>query len=204
MSPRPYQLGKRQESVDELRERVVDAARSLLGETRSYSEFTIDSVANRANVARATIYYQFDSKIGLVQAVCDALAVGGRLEDIGAAFAEPDPMESIRIVIRSFARFWDFDRTAMRRLRSLARLEPEVGELVNERDDRRRRVIEVFVDRLGGDPGRQPGSDLVRLLTVLTSFEMFDALADPPRTVVAAADDVIGLAEAAVTRAVLT
>ena len=153
MSPRPYQLGKRQDHVDLLRQRVVDAARSLLGEAPGYSEFTIDAVARRAGVARATVYYQFDSKVGLLQAVCDSLAAGGRLWDIEAAFAEPDPMESIRIVIRCFARFWDFDRTAMRRLRSLAGLEPEVEAVIEERDDRRRGIIEVFVDRLFVGPG---------------------------------------------------
>ena len=49
------------------------------------------------------------------------LPAGGRLGDIEAAFSQSDPIESIRIVICCFARFWDFDRTAMRRLRSLAR-----------------------------------------------------------------------------------
>ena len=32
MSPRPYQLGKRQEQIDESRQRVIDAARSLLAQ----------------------------------------------------------------------------------------------------------------------------------------------------------------------------
>jgi AcrR family transcriptional regulator len=56
MSPRSFQLGKRQDRVDVLRQRVVDAGRLLLGEARSYSEFTVDSVANRAGLARATVY----------------------------------------------------------------------------------------------------------------------------------------------------
>ncbi len=198
MSPRPYQLGKRQDHVDLLRQRVVDAARSLLGEAPGYSEFTIDAVARRAGVARATVYYQFDSKVGLLQAVCDSLAAGGRLWDIEAAFAEPDPMESIRIVIRCFARFWDFDRTAMRRLRSLAGLEPEVEAVIEERDDRRRGIIEVFVDRLFVGPGSPAARKLVRVLTTLTSFETFDALARAPETATTATEVIMGLAEAAV------
>jgi AcrR family transcriptional regulator len=200
MCPRSYQLGKRRAQVDELRERVVDAARSLLGEAASYSEFTIDAVAARADVARATVYYQFDSKTGLIQAVCDALAAGGRLEEVEAAFAERRPLESIRIVVRCFARFWDFDRNAMRRLRSLARLEPEVGAVVDERDDRRRRIIAVFADRLRAGSDTSEASDLTRVLTALTSFEMFDALAGPPETMAKATDEIISLAEAAVRR----
>ena len=200
MSPRSYQLGKRQHRVDLVRQGVVDAGRSLLGEARSYSEFTVDSVAKRAGVARATVYYQFNSKIGLLQAVCDSFAAGGRLGDIEAAFSQPDPMESIRVVIRCFAQFWDFDRTAMRRLRSLARLEPEVGAVIEERDNRRRGIIEVFVDRLFTDLGLSEADRLVTVLTSLTSFETFDALARSPETVATATAEIIELAEAAVQR----
>jgi AcrR family transcriptional regulator len=198
MSPRSYQLGKRQHRVDLLRQDVVDAGQSLLGQVTSYSEFTVDSVAKRAGVARATVYYQFHSKVGLLQAVCDSLAAGGRLGEIEAAFSQTDPMESIRIVIRCFARFWDFDRTAMRRLRSLAGLEPEVGAVIDERDNRRRGIIEVFVDRLFPRPGSSEASRLVRVLTTLTSFETFDALARPPETAATATANIVDLAEAAV------
>jgi AcrR family transcriptional regulator len=196
MSPRAYQLGKRQQQVDLLRRDVVDAARLLLGETKGYAEFTIDAVAKRAGVARATVYYQFDSKVGLLQAVCDGLAEGGRLGDIEAAFSQPDPMESIRIVICCFARLWDFDRTAMRRLRSLARLEPEVGAVIEERDERRRGIIRVFVDKLGTASDKSEGDKLVRVLTTLTSFETFDALARPPQTMVTATAEILELSEA--------
>jgi AcrR family transcriptional regulator len=198
MSPRQYHLGKRQEQLDDLRQRVVEAARSLLRESSSYSRFTVDAVAERADVARATVYYQFESKTGVLQAVCDALALDGRIGEVDAAFAEPDPMESIRIVIRCFARFWDFDRTAMRRLRSLARLEPEVGAVIEARDDRRRGIFEVLVNRLGPDLVSPDAGDLVRVLTTLTSFETFDSLAPPPATMAGATDLVMALAEAAV------
>jgi AcrR family transcriptional regulator len=197
MSARPYQLGKRQRRVDELRQEVVKAGRKLLGEVRSYSEFTVDAVAERAGVARGTVYYQFTSKVGLLEAVCDTLAAGG-LEGIEAAFSQSDPVESIRIVVRCFARFWDFDRIAMRRLRSLARLEPEVGTVIEERDNRRQGILEVFVDRLSTDLGLGETDRLVRVLTALTSFETFDALAQPPETVATATAEIVALAEAAV------
>ena len=64
MSPRQYQMGKRREQVDESRRRVLDAARALLREGGSYTAFTVDAVAKRADVARATVYYQFGTKTG--------------------------------------------------------------------------------------------------------------------------------------------
>ena len=82
MSPRPYQLGKRQDQIDESRQRVINAARALLAEATSYTNFTVDAVAKRADVSRATVYYQFESKTGLLEALCDALAEAGHMSDL--------------------------------------------------------------------------------------------------------------------------
>ena len=199
MSPRPYQLGKRQDQADESRRRVIDAARSLLAEAGSYRAFTIDAVARKADVARATIYYQFESKTGLLEAVCDALAEAGGMSELAAAFTSPDPMAALRLFVETFGRFWDADRSAMRRLRALAALDPEVGTVISARDDRRRMGLEVLVGRLAEDRAATPRNDpevLVRVLHVLTSFETFDALARPDAALSSAAADVIHLVEA--------
>jgi AcrR family transcriptional regulator len=95
MNPRPYQLGKRQAQIEESRQRVIDAARELLAEASSYSSFTVEAVANRADVARATVYYQFETKTGLIEALCDALAEDGQMSDLASAFMEPDPIEGL-------------------------------------------------------------------------------------------------------------
>ena len=58
MSPRAYQIGKRQDQIDESRQRVIDTARALLAEATSYSGVTVDAVAKRAEDARATVYYR--------------------------------------------------------------------------------------------------------------------------------------------------
>ena len=52
--------------------------------------------------------------------------------------------------------------------------------MIEERDTRRRGIIEVFVDRLFTDPGMSETGRLVRILTTFTTFETFDALAQPP------------------------
>ena len=52
MSPRPYQLGKRQETSDETRDKVLAAARALLMAPGGYGRFTIDAVAREAGVRR--------------------------------------------------------------------------------------------------------------------------------------------------------
>src|ERR1700761_3186615 len=176
MSPRPYNLGKRREAIDQGRQQVLDAARSLLARPEG-SAFTVDAVARRADVARATVYYQFGSKPGLLEAVCDHLADRGGLAGLPAAFTEPDPRRGLDLFVACFGRFWAADRAATRRLRALAVLDPEVGAVITARDQRRRDGLAPLVGRLPGPPADQ--DHLVRVLTALTSFELFDGLAGP-------------------------
>jgi AcrR family transcriptional regulator len=68
MSPRQYQLGNRAETVEQTRERIIDATRDLLAR-EGYPHGPVDHVARVADVAMATVYYQFGSKKGLIEAV---------------------------------------------------------------------------------------------------------------------------------------
>ena len=200
MSPRRYQLGKRQEQIDESRQRVIDAARSLLAQADSYRSFTVEAVAKQADVAKATVYYQFGSKTGLLEALCDALAAAGGMSGMSAAFTDPDPAAGLGTLVGVFARFWAEDRGVMRRLRALAALDPEVGAVIASRDQRRRSALEAIVGRLLDDPehSRSPGREqLVRTLGMLTSFETFDTLAGPDQPLAEATSEVLRLIEAA-------
>jgi AcrR family transcriptional regulator len=200
MSPRPYQLGKRQDQIDESRRRVIEAARAMLAEATSYTEFTVDAVAKRADVARATVYYQFGSKTGLLEALCDALAEAGHLADLGKVFTNPDPKKALTGFIVAFSRFWAADRLVMRRLRALAALDPEVEKVVTARDGWRHRGVEILVERLRQQPrgGTIDAEEAVRALHALTSFEMFDSLAGVDRDVTDVTPLVIALAEASI------
>jgi len=196
MSPRPYNLGKRRETIDQSRQQVLAAARSLLAEPGGPA-FTVDAVARRADVARATVYYQFGSKSGLLEAVCDHLADLGGLDGLPAAFTDPDPRHGLDVFVGCFGRFWAADRAATRRLRALAVLDPEVGAVITARDQRRRDGLAVLVGRL---PDRPADPDhLVRTLTALTGFELFDALAAPDQDLTTVTPDVLRLTAAILT-----
>jgi AcrR family transcriptional regulator len=197
MSPRNYQLGARQDQITLSRGRVVAAARSRLAGTDSYTAFTVDAVARAADVARATVYYQFGSKAGLLEALCDDLAEAGRMQELSAAFANPDPAGALRDFITCFGRFWAADRPVMRRLRALAALDPDVGAVITGRDARRRAGLEVLTARLrGGGSAAPEAGRAVALLYAITSFEMFDALAGPDQEIDGVTADVIQLAAA--------
>src|SRR5258708_19736764 len=102
MSPRPYQLGKRQDQIDESRRRVIDAARSLLAEAGSYRAFTVDAVAKKADVAKATIYYQFESKTCLLEAVSDPLAPARGISCLAPPSTDPHPPPPLHPSVHTF------------------------------------------------------------------------------------------------------
>src|SRR5947199_8865430 len=124
MSPRPYKLGQRQASTDQTRARILSAARELLMASQSFSGFSIEAVARQADVARMTVYHQFGSKIGLLEALCDSLAASGGMDQLDTAFRQPDPPDVLNQYLLVFSRLWDVYRLQMRQLRALAALDP--------------------------------------------------------------------------------
>jgi AcrR family transcriptional regulator len=203
MSPRRYDLGRRRHLIDENRRRVIDAARALLAESTTYTAFTVDAVAKRADVARATVYYQFGSKPGVLEALCDSLAEAGQMTELAGVFTEPDPREALRGFIAAFARFWASDRLVMRRLRALAALDPDVATVIEARDERNRTGLQILVDRIAKQSNATSPIDaatVVQVVHTLTSFETFDSLAGPTQEPTDVVPLVVELAEAALGR----
>ncbi len=182
MSPRPYRLGQRQATTEQTRARIIAAARELLVASNGFSGFSIDAVARQADVARMTVYYQFGSKIGLLEALSDSLAAHGGMEQLAAAFSRPDPLDALTEYIAVFSRFWNSDRLVTRRLRALAALDPDFEQVVRARDEWRRGGIRVIVGRLVEKYGRPAPAifdEMVDVLYTLIGFECFDTLAGP-------------------------
>jgi AcrR family transcriptional regulator len=184
MSPRPYQLGQRQAASDQTRARILAATRALLMVPDGYTRFSIEMVARQADVARMTVYHQFGSKLGLLEALCDSLAASGGMEQLASAFQQPDPLDAVNRYIEIFARFWDVDRLVMRRLRALAALDQDFEQVIRARDEWRRNGVRVIVQRTVEKQVSSSGATLeeaVDVLFTLTSFETFDTLAGTAR-----------------------
>ena len=180
MSPRPYRLGQRQMSTEQTRARILTAARELLLTSDAFSGFSIDAVARQADVARMTVYHQFGSKIGLLEALSDSLAAHGGMEQLANAFRQPDPFSALNEYTKVFSRFWQSDRIVTRRLRALSTLDPDFEQVVKARDERRREGLRVIVLRFVekyGKPASEAIDEVVNILFTLLSFETFDTLA---------------------------
>ena len=186
MSPRPYRLGQRQLATEQTRARILAAARELLLTNDAFSGFSIDAVARQADVARMTVYHQFGSKIGLLEALSDSLAAHGGMEQLANAFRQPDPLEALNEYTTVFSRFWQSDRLVTRRLRALSALDPDFEKVIKARDERRREGLRVIVLRLiekYGKPAPEAIDEIVNILFTLLSFETFDTLAGSTRSI---------------------
>jgi AcrR family transcriptional regulator len=186
MSPRPYRLGKRQAAADETRAQILTAARELLVAPEGLAGFSVDAVARRADVARMTVYYQFGSKVGLLEALFDDLADHGAINDwLLTALTHADPLTALDASIAAFGRFWTAERLFIRRLHAVAALDPDIAEGDRARHERRRHLMRDIVERIAqryGQPPEESCDEATDILQTLTSFETFDALAGPSRS----------------------
>jgi AcrR family transcriptional regulator len=184
MSPRAYRMHRRQESADENRLRILKAARELLTAPKGSTRFSVEEVARRAGVARMTVYYQFGSLRGLLEALLDSLASAGGMQHLAEAFREPDPRRGIDRFIAVFMDFWESDRSVLRALGAFAALDPELAAAIEERSGWRRKGARRLLERLAkqtGRPRRKEMEDAEDLLFVLTSFSTYDTLMSPRR-----------------------
>jgi AcrR family transcriptional regulator len=178
LSPRPYRLGQRRTANEATRSRIVAAARELLAAPVGPAEFSVDAVARQAQVARMTVYYQFGSRAGLLEAIYDDLASRGGIGELPHAFQQPNPLQALADFIAVFVRFWASERLLIRRLQVLAASDPELQKV--SREEWRRQGLCVIVERLAAmpdGPAVASKTAAVDLLHMLTSFQVYEQLA---------------------------
>jgi AcrR family transcriptional regulator len=180
MSPRPYRMGKREAATDQTRSRILEAARQLLA-NESETALSMEAIARRANVSRLTLYYQFKSRPGLLEALYDYLAIRGNMRRMAEVFHEADPSFALEKLVLTFVAFWSSDPVVIRRLRGMATLDAEIDQGIRARDARRQHAAHEIIRRtvLGGKKklSTEQQNLTADVLSMLTSFESYDALA---------------------------
>lgn len=189
---RPYRMVKRKAATDQNRERILAAARDLLL-ADDFSEFSMDAVARKAGVIRATLYYQFQSKSGLLEQLYDYIARRGNIQELANVFRYGnDPLQHLHQFIRFFVNFWESDRNLTRRLHGLGAIDSEIGEGLRARNERRKNGLTVILEHYEHSyrlltPVQKP--IVIDTLHMLTSFETFDALAVQGRSL----EEIVGV-----------
>jgi AcrR family transcriptional regulator len=200
MCPRAYRMDKRQAARDLTRARILDAVRQLLADD-STRDLSMEAVARRADVSRLTIYYQFGSRAGLLEALFDHLAARGNMQRLAAVFQAPTPSVAVDRMVSTFVGFWSADPSVMRRLRAMAVLDGEINQGVRARDARRAQIAREILKRTGQtkrlDAHQAQAADI---LSMLTSFETYDALAQGGQTYDQIVANVGALARSALAR----
>jgi len=192
MSTRPYTSSVRTAAAAAKRDRVIEAAARSLREDASIATFSLDAVAKAAGVTRLTVYHQFGSRRGLLEAVFDEIARQGGLTAIADAMAMSDPHAALDRLVEIFCAFWNRD-PAVGRLHEAMATDPEFAQALIGRNERRRKTVNVLVGRIAGKTASpQARQDAVDLIFALTSFAMF-AMLRADRSV----DDVCALVKSA-------
>jgi AcrR family transcriptional regulator len=128
----------------------MEAVRELLREG-AFHESTVEQVATRAGVSRATVYQQFGSRVGLVDAICDGL-------DLTAVVESPD----VATLLRRCTEFWAREEALLTQLYDAAAVDPAASEFVERQTRDRYRQLPHWVDR-----------SQLPMLGLLTSFETY-------------------------------
>lgn len=126
------------------------AVRDLLREG-AFHESTVEQVATRAGVSRATVYQQFGSRVGLVDAICDSL-------DLAAVKSSPD----VATLLKRTCDFWAQEETLLSQLYDAAAVDPAAREFVERQTRDRYAHLPHWVD-----------AARVPVLGVLSSFETY-------------------------------
>jgi AcrR family transcriptional regulator len=199
---RDYHSPKRDSEAEKTRSRIVAAAARRLRTGKGGKSLSLQGIATDAGVTRVTVYKQFGSRRGLLEAVFDEVARRGGLHRLPEALAEKDPDVAMRRIIAIFCEFWYFNRKAMGQILGAGAADPLLEAAIRERNERRRGIINVILKRMPGIAAVPPESvnDVVDSLFVLTSHGVFAGLEGRGRDVATVCRIVEDLAMRAIDR----
>src|SRR5205823_7946747 len=137
MSAHAYRTTRKPGRSEATRERIKSAVRELLAEGTFHTS-TVELVADRAGVARATLYQHFRSRLELIDAICETFDANPALIRLRDLVALPDADEALAETIASTLRFWSSEDPILRQLYGVAAVDPAAQALVDrQRADRR-------------------------------------------------------------------
>lgn len=182
MAPRRYESAARRVAAEATRERILDAAHALVSGKGDLRAVSMERIAERAGVARMTVYYQFGAKADLLAALMDRMAGRAGMARLRLAFTDADPERALRRFFETFVHFWATERAAIRRLRAMAVIDPREGAGARSRDAWRREAVTNLLRKFGDAPDLSADAGVVDLVTMLSSFEAFEQLATGRRS----------------------
>jgi AcrR family transcriptional regulator len=127
-------------------------------EEGSFHHSTVEEVASRAGVSRATLYQHFGSRLGLVDAYCDVMGENPILVQIRQT-------DDLDLFVERAVEFWASEERALVQLYGAAAVDPAARDFV----ERQRRDRYGELRRVLGSAGKEAFPELA----ALTSFETY-------------------------------
>ena len=158
--------------------------RELLREQR-FHESTVEQVAERAGVSRATVYQHFRSRIDLVDAICETFDAHPALIELRRTIMLPDPETALVRTIALAMRFWESEDAILSELYGVVAIDPAARDLVGRQRADRRSEMRRLAQRLHTTGTLRPGISTTRaqdVLMVLTSYETYRELREAGRS----------------------
>ena len=179
MASRKYEQRRRAESATATRGRILDALEQRLREAPG-QPVSVEDVAERAGVARTTVYLVFGSRAGLFDALTTTLWERAGLPELTRAVAHPDAGEHLRGGLRASVAIYAALRDVAAALFSMSALDPDsVGGSIVRMEERRWGGMQYLAGRLSEQGRLRPdvtAEDAADVLWVLAGFASFDAL----------------------------
>jgi AcrR family transcriptional regulator len=162
------------------RARIVAAVRDLLAEER-FHDATVEDVADRAGVSRATLYLHFRSRLDLVDSICDVMGENPALVELRETVRLSDPDEALEQTIAQAIRFWVSEDTVLGQLYGVVAVDPAAKDFVERQTADRRGELENLARNLRRSGRLRNGMSEKRALTlllVLTSYGSYREVRD--------------------------
>jgi AcrR family transcriptional regulator len=157
------------------RAKILTAVRELLAED-AFHTATVEEVAARAGISRATLYQHFGSRTGLVDALCDTFDATEALQAVRRDVELPDAEEGLAATIAHVVEFWGGEEPVLAPLYGVAAVDPAAEALVARQLEDRRGEMKRLARGLRASGRLRPEVTdrlLLAHLLLLTSFETF-------------------------------
>jgi AcrR family transcriptional regulator len=173
MSARPYRARARTDRASATRERIVGAVRELLAEG-SFHTSTVEEVADRAGIARATLYQHFRSRLDLVDAMCETFDANPALLRLREAVAADDARAALDETLALTVRFWSTEDSILAQLYGVTAVDPAAHDLVERQRLDRRTEFGRLVQNLQSAGLLRDGVTAQRALATLLVLSSYD------------------------------
>jgi TetR/AcrR family transcriptional regulator of autoinduction and epiphytic fitness len=182
---RKYDSSRRKEQARQTRLQITEAAHRLFVE-RGYAGATIEAIAQEAGVAQETVYAIFGSKRKILSFLLD-ISVGGDDQPVRildrpkpqAVLHDTNQRRQLEMFSTDITEIMSRAAPVFEIMRSAAKLEPEIAELVQNMLEERLQNMTHFVQSVAANGSLRDGLDEAQageIVWAMTSPELFQLL----------------------------